>query len=614
LSTRNQIEEDKMKKWRVMPVVLLAVQNLASNIFSSSQSTPSTTSTVMKFVKASHVTSECGEWRQLGDPVNVNYPFFAIASNGLVIAVRQDSLVHVYTFEEDNMSWSTIGDPINPQFISSTSGNNWNYSLNLSSDGGVIAIGDGDYDSSKGRVQVFAVNNEDTWTLLGSAIDGASVDDESGSSASISSNGLTLVIGASFNDGDTFSAGHARVFSYDAAKKLWIQKGEDINGEERFDMSGSSVSISDDGSVVAVGAHRNDGNGTESGHVRVYKFADNSWIQRGDDLDGEARGDLSGSSIDMSGNGDVIAIGAIENDDNGIDSGHVRVYEYNILDDNWMQRGNDIDGTAAKDRSGYSVDISTDGMVVAIGSSYSKRKIYKRHLRVYRYSTQDDRWLQRGVDLDVDKKHNQLGIDVAMAADGTVVASNGYDTNKLQIMKWTTCTSPPSSIPSGTPIPPTDQPTSSIPSDTPSSSTDQPTKRECSYNEKERCNKRGCVWKKVANDAGICLRCVMIKNSEICNRNGCVWDKNEEVQCNSCYDILKRTNCVASGCVWEGTRKDGDCKSCNQIVGKKSCKFGNCAYHLNTKRCTTCDQVVKAKECRRQKRCDWKGRGKCMRV
>ena len=118
----------------------------------------------------------------------------------------------------------------------------------------------------------------------------------------------------------------------------------------------------------------------------------------------------------------------------------------------------------------------------------------------------------------------------------------------------------------------------------------------------------------MANDAGICLRCVMIENSETCNRNGCVWDKNEEVQCNSCYDILKRTSCVASGCVWEGTRKDGDCKSCNQIVGKKSCKFGNCAYHLNTKRCTTCDQVVKAKECRRQKRCDWKGRGKCMRV
>ena len=36
--------------------------------------------------------------------------------------------------------------------------------------------------------------------------------------------------------------------------------------------SGYSVSLSSDGSIVAIGAKYNDGNGDYSGHVRVYKF------------------------------------------------------------------------------------------------------------------------------------------------------------------------------------------------------------------------------------------------------------------------------------------------------------------------------------------------------
>ena len=47
----------------------------------------------------------------------------------------------------------------------------------------------------------------------------------------------------------------------------WTQIGSDINGEYADDYSGYSVSLSSDGSVVAIGAI---GNGDYSGHVRVY--------------------------------------------------------------------------------------------------------------------------------------------------------------------------------------------------------------------------------------------------------------------------------------------------------------------------------------------------------
>jgi len=49
-----------------------------------------------------------------------------------------------------------------------------------------------------------------------------------------------------------------------------IQIGEDIIGEANNDCFGCSSAISADGSVIAIGATGNEGNGTSSGHVRVY--------------------------------------------------------------------------------------------------------------------------------------------------------------------------------------------------------------------------------------------------------------------------------------------------------------------------------------------------------
>ena len=69
------------------------------------------------------------------------------------------------------------------------------------------------------------------------------------------------------------------------------QLGSDINGEAAGDYSGISVSLSSDGTIVAIGATYNDGNGSNSGHVRVYEYSGSSWSQLGADIDGEAAGD-----------------------------------------------------------------------------------------------------------------------------------------------------------------------------------------------------------------------------------------------------------------------------------------------------------------------------------
>ena len=140
------------------------------------------------------------------------------------------------------------------------------------------------------------------------------------------------------------------------------QLGSDIDGEAAGDQSGVRVAMDSDGSHVAIAAFGNDGttvdNNDNRGHVRVYEYS-GGWSQVGNDIDGEAARDHSGFSVAMDSDGSHVAIGAYLNDDGpGSNSGHVRVYEYS---GGWSQVGNDIDGEAANDQSGWSVSMNSDG-------------------------------------------------------------------------------------------------------------------------------------------------------------------------------------------------------------------------------------------------------------
>ena len=79
---------------------------------------------------------------------------------------------------------------------------------------------------------------------------------------------------------------------------------------------------------MAIGAPENDGNGSNSGHVRLYDWNGTAWVQRGADLDGETSDDLSGSSVSINSIGSTVVIGATGNNGNGADSGHSRVYDW----------------------------------------------------------------------------------------------------------------------------------------------------------------------------------------------------------------------------------------------------------------------------------------------
>ena len=186
-----------------------------------------------------------------------------------------------------------------------------------------------------------------SWKKRGGDIDGENQFDESGRSVSLSSDGSVVAIGSPFHDNNS---GHVRVYKFDG--NVWNKRGGDIYGDND-DQSGTSVSLSSDGSVVAIGAFRHD---NYKGHVRVYKFDGNVWNKRGGDIYGDNDNDQSGTSVSLSSDGNVVAIGAPGPDNSGSDnSGHVRVYKF---DGNvWNKRGGDIDGDNNDDQSGTSVSL-----------------------------------------------------------------------------------------------------------------------------------------------------------------------------------------------------------------------------------------------------------------
>lgn len=333
---------------------------------------------------------------------------------------------HVRVYQNQLGSWAQVGQDIDGE----AAGDNFGWAVSLSSNGSVVAIGaTGNSGSASfaGHVRVYE-NLSGTWTQIGQDIDGEAADDRSGNSVSLSADGQILAIGA---DGNNGGSGHVRV--YENQSGTWAQVGQDIDSEGS-DNFGRSVSLSSDGMIVAIGAPFNDGNGSNAGHVRVYENQSSTWTQIGDDIDGEAAGDRSGISVSLSADGSIVAIGAERNADVASNAGHARVYENQS--GTWTQIGQDLDGEANGDHFGVSVSLSSDGMTLAAGGDGNEGNgDGAGHVRVFEY--QSDTWIQVGTDIDGEAEGDGSGTSVSLSADGSSVAigaaGNNNDTGHVRV-------------------------------------------------------------------------------------------------------------------------------------------------------------------------------------
>lgn len=197
-----------------------------------------------------------------------------------------------------------------------------------------------------------------------------------------------------------------------------VQVGNDIDGEMPGDFSGSYVSVSQGGNVVAIGSAFNSGNGTNSGHVRVYQNISGSWIQIGQDIEGVSAGDAL-SRVSLSGEGNVLAVGAAPaNNVNAI--GYAKVYQ--LIGGTWVQKGQSIVGMTAGELLGTSISLSANGNIIAVGVPYYQSGMWKNlgKVRVFQYVS--GQWLQIGNDIVGKYKGYNVGDHVHLSSNGNILA------------------------------------------------------------------------------------------------------------------------------------------------------------------------------------------------
>lgn len=296
-------------------------------------------------------------------------------------------------------------------------------------DANTIAIGSPDNDGTDtkaGHARIFTWNGT-SWQQKGGDIDGESLGDESGSAVSMPDPN-TIVVGAPLNNGNGGDAGHVRVHSWDGTN--WIQKGADLDGEAAGDLFGSSVSMPD-ANTVAVGAHINSANGVQAGHVRVFKWDGSSWVQKGVDIDGQPV-ERIGWAVSMP-DANTIAIGAPE-----APNGIVRIYIWNGIA--WVQKGVDIVGEMPNDESGYSVSMSGANTVAIGARSNDGNGNRAGHARVFNWN--GSAWVQKGGDIDGEDAGDDAGFSVSMGDNNTIAVGSvnndggGFNAGHARVFSW----------------------------------------------------------------------------------------------------------------------------------------------------------------------------------
>ncbi len=295
----------------------------------------------------------------------------SISSDGNVIAagtnIGTGGSASIYKWYTANWQETKLERP------SSTENDFYGHAVSLNGSGNYAAAGAYGFNQI-GAVYIFkqSLIITEPWDLVKtlSAGDG-SVDDYFGYSVSMSRNGSILAVGAPGKDSiDKMNTG--TVYIYAKGSDDWsliTTITADAIDQEAEDKFGTAVAVSADGTYIAVSTP----NASQfKGAVYVYEKSGNNYIKRKKLMaDDSSINSLLGTSISISDNGLIISAGAPGCDIAGkVNQGAVYIFEHN--GSTWIQikKLTSSDGLS-NDGFGNSVSLSFDGTFLCAGSSRS---------------------------------------------------------------------------------------------------------------------------------------------------------------------------------------------------------------------------------------------------
>jgi hypothetical protein len=296
-------------------------------------------------------------WNMVNYEIKGNVPNdlfgLSVCMNGLGDKVAIGSRTCVRVYKDNNGQWSLLGNE-----LARTNNSNEGYSISLNNSGSRIVIGliYNNLFISNNVITIYEYHI-DTWDVVGDSIIRTFSTDMLGYSVSMNYDGNIIVIGA---PGISSTSGKVEIYkkistNWELSKTIY----ESTNANDDF---GSSVCMSDDGNIIAVSDLNNE-------VVRVYNILENKRI--GKNIYSTQSGNKFGCSISLNGLGNRLAIGVFHNN---VDVGCVKIYDYDIISDEWIKFEYDIEGEFLGDMIGYSVKLNKQGNKVAISAPYKNNQ------------------------------------------------------------------------------------------------------------------------------------------------------------------------------------------------------------------------------------------------
>ncbi|KRB54810.1 T9SS type A sorting domain-containing protein [Flavobacterium sp. Root186] len=375
-----------------------------------------------------------------------------------------------------SFSQTKIGEDILGKYAASTNMTPiFGCNVAISGDGNVVSIGDDNYANWAGTAWIYK-NTAGNWNLLGQKFSTGDTGDGKGSSVSLSDDGNTVAVGSSQDARNYGTVGYTQVFQN--INGTWTQIGLDIKGKLAREYSGSSVSLSGDGSTVAIGSPGNSDKIFNQGCVRVYKNVGGIWTQVGADLYGNVSGGSFGLKVSLSSDGQTMAIGSSKDSfyvykniagtwtlvgefegvyynfclssdgstiaavsyfmttdkETGSDIRLRYVKMMRFINGSWTQVGTNKVQKYRLDGAGDSISLSGDGSILAIGAAGATKWLGDEFGTVSVYQENAGDWTQIGVDILGKKNYDLKGGQIMLSKNGNkLLIGYPYDDNSVGV-------------------------------------------------------------------------------------------------------------------------------------------------------------------------------------